>query len=36
MYLAGSVTTGFELDADLRVRVEEGLRVWTADRSGLR
>ncbi len=36
MYYAGNVSTRFELDGDLRVRVEERLRTWTGDPRGAR
>lgn len=35
MYFAGSVTTRFELDGDLRVRVQERLRIWAGEPSGV-
>ena len=31
MYYAGGVSTRFELDADLRERIERGLRAWAGD-----
>lgn len=36
MYYAGNVSTRFELDGDLRARVEERLRTWTGDPPGAR
>ena len=36
MYYAGSVSTRFELDGDLRARVEERLRTWTGNPRGAR
>ena len=36
LYYAGNVWTRFELDGDLRVRVEERLRTWTGDPPGAR